>query len=283
MKKDKIKVRYILVTIAIFLYSLEFVFGQQYNLPSIRDSLNFYFKSIKIEKEDEIKLHYNEKILRLLRENLSQPPSFKTPIDSVNNMGLIKSENRLLHIYTWNIPFNDGTHKYFGFLHYYSKNQNKPLLYELIDCSEDLKNPEYLILTNKNWYGALVYTIIETKHKGQIYYTLLSADLNDMLTKKKYIDVLQFDENDLPVFGAKIFKNKPKNTRIVFEYNARANMALIFDQPMKMIVFDHLSPSKPSLTGVYEFYGPDFSYDGYKFEKGKWVLFTDIDVRNNKK
>jgi len=49
-----------------------------------------------------------------------------------------------------------------------------------------------------------------------------------------------------------------------------------------MIVFDHLSPSKPSLVGVYEFYGPDFSYDGYKFEKGMLELYPDIDIRNIK-
>jgi hypothetical protein len=283
MKKNNKEVRYILVFIAIFLISSKLVFSQSYNLTAIRDSLNFYFKSIAIEQSDEKKLHYNENILRILRESLSQSESFKTPIDSINNMGMIKSENKLLHIYTWNIPFNDGTHKYFGFLHFYSEKQNKPILYELIDRSEDLKNPEYLKLSDKNWYGSLIYKIVETTYKKQTYYTLLSSDLNDLLTKKKCIDVLQFDENELPVFGAAIFNNQPRNTRIIFEYNARANMALTFDESLKMIVFDHLSPSKPSLKGVYEFYGPDFSYDGYKFEKGKWVLFTEIDARNNKK
>ena len=49
---------------------------------------------------------------------------------------------------------------------------------------------------------------------------------------------------------------------------------------MKMIMFDHLSPSRPSYTGNYEYYGPDFSYDGFRFEKDAWVLTEQIDMRN---
>ena len=46
-------------------------------------------------------------------------------------------------------------------------------------------------------------------------------------------------------------------------------MMLRYDDKLKMIVFDHLSPSKPSYEGKYQYYGPDFSYDGLIFEKGK--------------
>jgi hypothetical protein len=197
-------------------------------------------------------------------------------------LGLIKTENNRLRFYNWNIALNDGTHKYFGFIHYYIKKEKQYKWFELFDKSEEIKNPEYLKLTNQNWFGSLIYKIVEKKYKGNTYYILLSSDLNDMLTKKKIIDILQFDDKGLPVFGAKIFKNLPKNTRVIFEYNARVNMALTYDKKLEMIVFDHLSPSKQSLTGVYEFYGPDFSYDGYKFEKGIWVLYQDIDIRNNK-
>jgi hypothetical protein len=49
-----------------------------------------------------------------------------------------------------------------------------------------------------------------------------------------------------------------------------------------MIVMDNLVPSDPNYKGVFRFYGPDFSYNGYKFEKGKWVLYNNIDLRNPK-
>jgi hypothetical protein len=47
-----------------------------------------------------------------------------------------------------------------------------------------------------------------------------------------------------------------------------------------MIVFDHLSPIESGIEGVYKFYGPDFSYDGYEFKAGKWRYRSNLDVRN---
>jgi len=45
------------------------------------------------------------------------------------------------------------------------------------------------------------------------------------------------------------------------------------ERKMNMIIFDHLSPSKPSYTGNYQFYGPDFSYDGLEvlMDIGTWL------------
>jgi len=227
MKKFKLYMNHIkkaLIIFALVVFSSTSLFSQNYNLPIVRDSLNYYFRSIALEKIDSNKINLNKNILRIIRNSLSECESFSAPIDSVVNLGLIKSTNDQLRFYTWNIPLNDGTHKYFGFIHYYDKKEKQYISYELFDNSDYLKNPEYLTLSDRNWFGALLYKIVELKHKGDTYYILLSSDLNDMLTKKKIIDVLQFDENNLPVFGAKIFKNKPNNTRIFFEYNARANM-----------------------------------------------------------
>jgi hypothetical protein len=34
------------------------------------------------------------------------------------------------------------------------------------------------------------------------------------------------------------------------------------------------------MEGKYEFYGPDFTYDGLKFEKGVWIHYQNIDITN---
>jgi hypothetical protein len=68
--------------------------------------------------------------------------------------------------------------------------------------------------------------------------------------------------------------------RVVFEYSARVSMSLRYDAAKKRIVFDHLSPAKPSFEGNYEFYGPDFSYDAFAFIDNYWVLEENIDIRN---
>ncbi|MGE0087992.1 MAG: hypothetical protein AB7S50_00790 [Bacteroidales bacterium] len=283
IKSKKIWINYIYITILlIVLISSKEGFAQKFNKQEVRDSLKYYFKQIGTENSDSNKILINRDIQRIIRNALSFNESFDSPLDSVLNLGVVISENNRVRFYTWNIPFNDGTHKYFGFIHYYSKKDKKYNLFELFDNSDNIKKPTMEFLSSRNWFGGLLYMIIEKKYKGDTYYILLYSDLNDLHTKKKIIDVLQFGEHDLPVFGARIFKDQPQNTRIIFEFNARASMTLTYDNKLKMIVFDHLSPSKPSLKGVYEFYGPDFSYDGYKFEKGFWVLHPDIDIRNNK-
>ncbi|MBI9053631.1 MAG: hypothetical protein JEY96_07415 [Bacteroidales bacterium] len=244
------------------------------------DSLKHYFSQIIAEKTDLKKELINSKILTEFRAILKVEESFNYKFDSLKNIGVLNSSDKKLRIITWNIPYSDGTHKYFGFIQF-RKTKNQILTFELNDNSLKIKNPETQILNHENWYGALYYKIIENKNKGKTYYTLLGADLNNLFTHKKIIEVLYFGKKDSPVFGDSVFKNqKSAITRVIFEFNAQSNMTLTYDENMQMIVYDHLSPSRPSLKDQFEFYGPDFSYDGLKFERGIWNRYQEIDVRN---
>lgn len=244
------------------------------------DSLNYYFAQLGSERNDLNKEQINEKILQHFRAALNFDESFEYSFPKLKHIGVVYSDDELVRIITWNLPYNDRTHKYFGFVQY-KKSKRKVVSYELHDESDFIKKPDTEILSNENWYGALYYQIIVNKYKGDTYYTLLGADLNDLLSKKKIIEIMSFERHDRIVFGKKVFRNKLGSfTRMIFEYNAQANMVLTYDKQKEMIIFDHLSPSKPSLKGQFEFYGPDFSYDGLKFERGIWNSYPDIDVRN---
>lgn len=244
------------------------------------DSLNNYFNRMAKERDDDKKEIINEKILTVFREVLNMDESFDYDFPSLKYIGNLKSDDDNLRIITWNLPYYDGTHQYFGFIQF-KKNQRTVLTYELNDQSEQIKNPEFQVLSHKNWYGALYYQIIVNKYRGDVYYTLLGTDLNDLHSKKKIVDILQFDRDNQPVIGAPVFKNREKTvSRVIFEYNAKVSMGLSYDESKEMIVYDHLSPSRPSLKGQFQFYGPDFSYDGLKFENGIWNTYHDIDVRN---
>jgi len=249
-------------------------------LQTYEDSLAHYFTLLSTEKSDQKKVEYNNEILRIFRAAIKIEESFDYSFDSLAFVGVIYSPDNKVKIINWNLPYSSRTHKYFGFIQYKKSNRNI-LTYELIDNSAKIKNPEMEILNNENWYGALYYKIIANKHSGKTYYTLLGADLNNLLSKKKLIEILYFDRNNKPVFGKTVFKNRNKPvSRIIFEFNAQSNMVLTYDEEKEMIVYDHLSPSRPSLVGQFEFYGPDFSYDGLKFERGIWNSYPDIDVRN---
>jgi hypothetical protein len=163
------------------------------------------------------------------------------------------------------------------------KNKDKIFTYKLKDKSDSLENPEEAILNYPNWYGALYYRIIPIETRfNEIHYTLLGFDPHDFLTNKKIVEVLRFDEQNKPVFGASIFRNRKNiSNRLIFEYSEFATMTLQYEDKKEMIVYDHLSPSSPKYKGQYEFYGPDFSYDGLKYEKGIWNTYFDLDLRLN--
>jgi hypothetical protein len=202
--------------------------------------------------------------------------SFEFPFDSLSNIGKIYSPNHRMRIYSWNIPIGVDQNVYYAIIQYYAKLEKK---YYTIKMQSVIDQKG--IVSIENWPGALYYEIVETKHAGQIYYTILGFDLNNMITNKKVIDVVSIDNFDEFYFCHQLIQyNKKMMDRLVFEYSEKASMSLRYSDDKKMIVYDHLSPEKPSMEGNYQFYGPDFTYDGLKFEKGIWVSYSNIDVTN---
>ena len=255
------------------------------------DSLTVLFDSIKNSDNDIVKSELNEIIVDVVEEMLYDDNSFNYPFDSLKQIGIIKSHDELLRIYTWNILLSDNTYKYFGFIQYFNKKHKEYSVYQLIDKSAEIEEPERLTLTHDRWYGALYYSVIETKDSRHKYYTLLGWDGNNELTSKKIVETLYFTQSGKPRFGANIFHvitgegrraRKHRQKRIIFEFSSKVSMALHYESKMKMIVFDHLSPSESHLKNKYQYYGPDWSYDALKFEKGKWQYLSDIDPRNPK-
>ena len=207
---------------------------------------------------------------------LQYDSTFEFPFTTLDKIGKIYSPDHRLRIYSWNIPIGVDQNLYFAIIQYSGKKEKK--MYSL-----KMKGvPDYQgKISIDNWPGALYYEIVETKHAGQKYYTLLGFDLNNLLTNKKIIDVVSIDDFDKFYFCPQLIQYNGKMTdRLVFEYNEKASMTLKFNEDKKMIIFDHLSPEKPSMEGNYQYYGPDFTYDGLKFEKGIWVLYSNIIVTN---
>lgn len=192
---------------------------------------------------------------------------------------LIAKDKRLV-IVTWNVFLDNGEYHYYGYIQYKSKD-GKILTYHLIDKSDEINNPETSNMSIDRWYGCLYYQIIEQKAGRKRIYTLLGWDGNNYLSQKKIIEVLSF-QNDRPKFGYRFDIDGKIKKRIVFEYNKQVEMNLRWDEKRKMIIWDHLSPSEPKFEGMYQFYGPDFSYDGLVFRKKRWIYLKNVQVKNPK-
>ncbi len=238
-------------------------------LLSIRDtedSLASLMKQIYSDNTISTKEIANNNFISLLRAILINNDAFNYPFDSLKHIGKIKSEDKKVRIFSWNFPQPGGFQKYYGFI-VLRKEKEGIQLFELTDNRKEIFNPIKDILGIRSWMGALYYTIADISYKGQTHYILLGLDFNNLFSSKKIIDVLTFGKNMEPIFGANIFQvDNVILSRVVFEFSARTNMMLRYLPETKTIVFDHLSPSRPDYAENYQFYGSDFTYDGFKFE-----------------
>jgi hypothetical protein len=237
----------------------------------------------------------------LLTRVLGQEGSFFYPFDSLVTMARLMSPDHLFRIFNWNLPKDDGTYDYYAIIQFSNKAGKDYQLISLEDKSDDIVSPETALCSPGNWVGALYYKIILKKHRHRLYYTLLGWDGNNWNTRKKIIEILTFDPEGTPVFGAPVFTGNQQDNymRIIFEYKATAPMSLKYELQAyerghltgnpsntrkirsQMIVFDHLIPLDESLKGQYKFYVPSGDvFDAFVFKKGHWVFVPDVDARN---
>jgi len=257
------------------------VVAQKNTFRAYEDSLKFYFDKIASTNERTEKEAFNVQIIQIFNTILSDEASFEYPFDSLKYLGKMTSDDKLLRIYNWNLSFIDGTFAYFGFLQYYNKEKKKFQIYPLIDKRNEITDPKNEILTPDRWLGVLYYEIVTHTVSKKKYYTLLGWDGNDLFTNKKVVEILSFSGSGVPRFGAPIIRAGTKTfKRLIFEYSNRAAMTLSYFPDDKRLVFDHLSPTEPKFKDMYQFYGPDFSYDSFVLKKGKWYFEGDIDFRN---
>lgn len=221
----------------------------------------------------------NYLFIRKLVQTLRMEQAYQFPFDSLKAISILESPDKKFKIYSWQVKQDGGTWRHFGCI---LKNQAVFELYPLIDHSDEMQPGTDTVTDNKHWFGAAYYQFAAEpiKIKGITYYTLIGYDGFEPFSQRKIIDVVWFDKNGQPHFGAPIF-SLPGGlfTRVIFEYSKDANMALRWDEANKMIIADHLVPRKEENRGLYFDYVADGSFDGFKLSKNKWTYQDNIDLR----
>lgn len=247
------------------------------------DSL-YYRNKVRYLLSDEKKLAYADSINKELLQILQIKEAFNYPFDSLTNVGKIVSDDSLVRVFTYNILLKGGKYQYYGFI---QKRKNKLddaiKVFKLIDKSDSLPDNEleYLTLNSNKWYGASYYQIVPYLYKKQTYYILIGWDGFSYYVNRKIVEILFFNRKGDPIFGKNVFQSSQKTVkRLIFNYSIKASMTCRFDSKLKAIVFDHLVPSSSIYKGMYEFYGPNGTYDGYFLNKSLWIFKEDIELRN---
>lgn len=255
------------------------------NIPRLKqyqDSLINKCDSLYNATNDQDRFAANARFIKTLVNALKTPASFNFPFDSLKKITILKSPDNALKIFSWYVPKEDGTYRFFGTIQM-ATTDGKLKMLPLIDGTDNIKDQNQ-VTDNKNWYGARYYQIVPMIRNGiQPYYILIGWKGNNAKTSKKVIDILSFDKAGQAVFGKPIFdglKGSTTKNRVIFEYNKLNSMTLTVDKTTNMIVFDHLAPFTPDLEGNFEFYASDLSFDAYKVIGGKLKLVENVEMKN---
>lgn len=194
----------------------------------------------------------------------------------------VEAPDGSFRLITWNVPRDDGGHAYEGFL--LTRQGSVTTLFELRDMTSGIPHPESAELGADRWYGALYYQVIPVRRGGRTFYTLLGWKGYSRTETRKVVEVLSF-RSGRPRFGAALFggSGRSKELRKVYGFAFQSSMMLRYEEALRRIVMDHLSPLRPDLDRSNAFLGPDMSYDALVWEKGSWRLQRDIDARDPKR
>lgn len=224
-------------------------------------------------------LAYKDFVPTLIRA-LKIKNSFYYPFDSVYGVSKLYAPDSSFRIFTWYVEIDDYRGWQRGFIQ--MKTPNGTLKgYPLFDNSDFVDRPDNIVCRDSTWIGAVYYKIIKTQYKEKNFYTLIGYDRYSIMSNKKWIEVLSFDQQNEPVFGGPFFSFKedtlkrPTQYRFSIEYKEDARTLVNYDPDMKIIVYDHLisDTDEPEKAWTYV---PDGDYEGFKWQDGQWVHIEKI-------
>ncbi|MFL5787227.1 MAG: hypothetical protein ACJ748_04180, partial [Flavisolibacter sp.] len=178
-------------------------------------------------------------------------------------------------IFTWQVAFNEYYSRQRGAIQLHT-NDGSLRLIPLRDFSEFTDNAMDSVRTKDNWIGAVYYNITENKYNGKNYYTLFGYDANTIHSNKKWIEVMTFDNRNMPVFGGPYFDfpddslKRGMKYRYSIEYKKEAATTVNYNPDMNLILVDHLISESNEPDNPWT-YIPDGDYEGFKWQNGKWV------------
>ncbi len=249
------------------------------NLVTAENQLKYMFESLYNEEIIGTNLATCYAIDSLFSEALNQPGAFNFEWKKLDKIGKLKSEDGVVKVFSWLYMVNRNEYHYSAYIQI-DKGGGNSEIYKLIPSDSEETRSEDFPQKIDNWHAKIYYEIVTTKFKRKLFYTLIGADFNDANSSLKTVEVMAIQRGK-PVFrGDQFLVGGKVKDRIIMEYSADVAVSLRYNSELQMIVFDHIVPLHPIYQGNYQFYGPDGSYDGFRFIDGIWVLDEDVDARN---
>jgi len=249
-------------------------------LQAKEDSLKKFAFQIVNGTEATDRFHADSQFTRMLVRALKVNNSFFYPFDSLQTISRLYSPDTTFRIFTWQVSKDENTFRRHGAIQMRTADGSLKL-FPLLDNTRFTDNWLDTITNNEAWVGAIYYSIVLKKAGNTKYYTLFGYDEHNIRSTRKIVDVLSFNAQGKPVFGAPIFSfaedtaHRPAQNRFMLEYKKEGNARIQFDEELNMIIYDHLIPENNEPQKKYT-YIPDGDYEGFKWKEGRWVHIEKV-------
>jgi len=272
--------RRFLVVITIVIFCNALIINGQIDTSNTSLILEKLYGGLIAAKDDQESLKINDSVRLIIESYVLSDTVFNHRFNNLRYLGQITSPDSLMKIITWNLILRESPNRYYCYFVRKSDTGRENTIYRLAGVYREEPVNTDTTYSESDWYGALYYDLRSCRYGGDHYWILLGIDYGNQLITRKIIDVMNFTPEGKIVFGKRWFTQSDEmKQRVVLEYAFEAVVTLRFLSDTS-IVFDHLVPIAPQYINNRQYYGPDYSYDAYIFDKGVWRLVTNIDVRN---
>ena len=157
-----------------------------------RDVMSAYQRNMQplLEKimnapTDNERYNANEQFVQLFEEALNVEESIHWKWELGTYVSVLTSSDRQFRIITWPVVRDNGEYECFGFVQSYNAKAEQYDVYVLHDKSDEIISANEVVLEPENWLGCVYQELVETKHEGKEYYTLIGWSGVNALTQRK--------------------------------------------------------------------------------------------------
>lgn len=249
--------------------------GDRKKLQAKEDSLRDYARFLITDSLTKDRMISDSIFTRTLVRALMIKNSFYYPFDSVAGISKLYAPDSSFRIFSWVIAFDDYWSRQKGAIQLVTKDGSLKLI-PLRDNSEFTDKADDSVRNKSNWIGAVYYNMIKTRYNGKNYYTLFGFVNHSVMSSKKWIEVLTFNEKNEPVFGGPYFSYEKdsirQKTRYRFslEFKKDARVLVNYIPDLDVILVDHLISETDEPENKWT-YIPDGDNEAFKWENGKWM------------
>jgi len=274
VKKPLVLATFLIIAAASFAQAPKITAVDLKTLHKKEDSLKVFMKDFFVDTLIAHRMRSDSLFIRTLVRSLQVKNSFYYPFDSLQGISKLYAPDSTFKLFTWQMDFDGKYIRQRGAIQYRTADGSLKLV-PLRDYSEFAENVMDSVRTKDTWIGAVYYNIIETQYNGKNYYTLFGYDANNPVSNKKWIEVMTFDNRNLPLFGGPYFTfdkdstKRPTQYRFNIEYKKEAATTMNYDPDLQMILVDHLVSESEQPDNPWTLI-PDGDYEGFKWVNGKW-------------